>query len=242
MKTASYVFISCYCIVTVLQSTTTTRTFAYQPRNQHKYNKQQQQNQQLKYNTNINQHVSLSYITQLYQTGGWGIGPQREMLPEEFARRTDNKRIFDGYQLSDRGEFMRQVQRDKDAMVQDEINELLGVANIAGINVKDPTERLNKFSPDDLPFDTFDTDDDLDLRIQWDDDNDNNNNIPNDKQDSSSSSSTMFVSEDDVTSSSTYNSRRRKRKTIIPMIDETKVDNDDSITRFDEDTGASGVW
>jgi hypothetical protein len=90
------------------------------------------------------------------------------MVPEEFAKRVDSKKGFDGYQLRDRGDFMRQLRSDKDRMKNDELEELLGVANIAGIKVKDPSERLNKFEPDVL----IDDDNDLDLTISWDDDND----------------------------------------------------------------------
>lgn len=130
-------------------------------------------------------------VWKLYNTGGWGVGPQREMVPEEFARRSDNKRIFDGYELRDRGEFMRQVRADKESMAKDELDELLGVASIAGINVKNPKDRLNKFESD-LIIDN-DDDDELDLTISWDEDVDTNK-------------------------------------------------KDESITRFDEDTGAPGVW
>lgn len=47
-------------------------------------------------------------------------------------------------------------------MKEDELSELLGVANIAGINVKDPKERLNKFGKDIM---MEDDDDDLDLSV-----------------------------------------------------------------------------
>ena len=110
------------------------------------------------------------------------------MVPEEFAR--GERKAFEGYKLQDRGAFMRQVKQDKDQMKNDEMDELLAVAQMAGINVKDPKERLNKFD-DDL-FE--DEDDDLDLRVDWE-------------------ATDPF---------------ERKR--------------DDSITRFDDDTGASGVW
>lgn len=104
----------------------------------------------------------------LFQTGGWGIGPQRELTPEEFAKGGD-RRAFEGYKLRDRGEFMRQVARDKDSLLKGEIDELLGVAASAGIRVKDPAERLNKFVGSE-----FDDDDDdaLDVSVQWDQDAD----------------------------------------------------------------------
>lgn len=101
---------------------------------------------------------SFSSCSSLYQTGGWGIGPQRELTPEEFAK-VGERRAFEGYKLRDRGEFMRQVARDKDNLLRGELDELLGVAKSAGIQVKDPTERLNL-------FEDFD-EDELDVSVQW---------------------------------------------------------------------------
>ena len=89
-------------------------------------------------------------------TGGWGIGGSRELIPEEFAK--GDRRAFEGYNLQDRGEFMRQLNQDKEALKNDEMAELLGVAKIAGLNVKNPKDRLNKFD-DEL----MDDDDDLDV-------------------------------------------------------------------------------
>jgi hypothetical protein len=81
------------------------------------------------------------------------------MVPEEFAR--GDRRAFEGYKLRDRGEFMRQVRQDKENMQKSEVEELMNVAKIAGITVKDPSQRLNKFEAD-----LFDDDeDDLDLSI-----------------------------------------------------------------------------
>lgn len=93
-------------------------------------------------------------------TGGWGIGNSREISPEEFAK--GERRAFEGYKLSERNEFMQQVEKDARSMKEDELSELLGVANIAGINVKDPKERLNKFGKDIM---MEDDDDDLDLSV-----------------------------------------------------------------------------
>jgi hypothetical protein len=90
-------------------------------------------------------------------TGGWGIGQSRDMLPEEFAKRGDRK-AFEGYKLTDRGEFMRQVRDAKDNMRNEEIDELLGVAKMAGIQMKG--QRLNKFEPD-----LVSDDEDLDLSV-----------------------------------------------------------------------------
>lgn len=66
--------------------------------------------------------------------------------------------------MTDRGEFMRQLKDDQSQMKSDELDELLGVAKIAGINVKDPSQRLNKFEPDIVGYDNVD-DEDLDLSI-----------------------------------------------------------------------------
>ena len=55
---------------------------------------------------------------------------------------------------------MRKVKQDKEALKSDEMAELLGVAKIAGLDVKSPSDRLNKFD-DELMED----DDDLDLSV-----------------------------------------------------------------------------
>lgn len=91
-------------------------------------------------------------------TGGWGIGNSREITPEEFAK--GDRRAFEGYRLTDSGDFMRQLKSDKDRMKIDEMDELLGVAKMAGINVKNPEERLNKFDAD-----LLEDEDDLDLSV-----------------------------------------------------------------------------
>jgi hypothetical protein len=68
--------------------------------------------------------------------------------------------------LRERGEFLQQIKKERDAMKKSELDELLGVAAMAGIDVKDPSERLNKFESD-----VMDDDDDLlDVSVQWDDD------------------------------------------------------------------------
>lgn len=104
---------------------------------------------------------STASSTQLYDgngTGGWGIGGSREMVPEEFAR--GDRRYFDGYQMREQGDFRRQLQDDQQSLRASELEELLGVAQIAGIKVKDPKERLNKFETGIL-----DDDDELDLSV-----------------------------------------------------------------------------
>jgi hypothetical protein len=98
--------------------------------------------------------------TQLYQgdgTGGWGIGASRKLTPEEFAK--GERSYFEGYKTLGRGDFIRQIEESKDAQKQAELDELLGVASIAGIKVKDPKERLDQFDMED------DEDDELDLSI-----------------------------------------------------------------------------
>ena len=103
--------------------------------------------------------------TQLFQgdgTGGWGIGSSRELTPEEFATRGGSRKAFDGYQMQQRADFLRQINDDKEAIKKAQLEELLGVAKIAGINVKDPKERLNKFEEDVFPQEE---DDDLDVSV-----------------------------------------------------------------------------
>jgi hypothetical protein len=107
----------------------------------------------------------------LYNTGGWGIGPQRELTPEEFAKRGGSggssvRRPTTGYELRDRGEFMRQVSRDKASLQSDALEELLEVAAAAGIKVKDPKERLYKFSSEET---SIEDEDELDLSVPLDD-------------------------------------------------------------------------
>ena len=91
-------------------------------------------------------------------TGGWGIGGQREITPEEYAR--GDRRYFDGYKMNEQGDFMMQIEEEKEALENDALTEFLGVANFAGLNVKDPSKRLNKFDAG-LMMD----DDDLDLSV-----------------------------------------------------------------------------
>ena len=92
-------------------------------------------------------------------TGGWGIGGQREITPEEFAK--GDRRYFDGYKMNEQGDFMMQLEKEKDALETDAMSELLNVAQFAGLNVKDPSKRLNKFDAGMME----DEDDDLDLSV-----------------------------------------------------------------------------
>ena len=57
---------------------------------------------------------------------------------------------------------MRQVSAAKDNLKKDELSELLGVARLAGISVKNPNERLNKFEADVLGDEEYE---DLDLSV-----------------------------------------------------------------------------
>lgn len=86
-------------------------------------------------------------------------GSSRELKPEEFAR--SDRAYFDGYKISEQGDFRRQIASDKEALKKQEMEELLGVAAIAGIKVRDPKERLNKFEDNGFA----DDDEDLDLSI-----------------------------------------------------------------------------
>jgi hypothetical protein len=63
--------------------------------------------------------------------------------------------------MSEQGDFMNQIKKDKEDLKRSELEELLGVAKIAGVKIKDPSKRLNKFEPGVLD----DDDDDLDLSV-----------------------------------------------------------------------------
>ena len=101
--------------------------------------------------------IGTSHKTALNEaTGGWGIGQSRDISPEEYAK--GDRRAFQGYEMTDRGDFMRNVKQEQDMMKKAELDELLGVSKFAGINFKDPKERLNKFDPDVFEEDDDDTD------------------------------------------------------------------------------------
>ena len=91
-------------------------------------------------------------------TGGWGIGGQRQITPEEYAK--GDRRYFDGYKMNEQGDFMMQIENEKQALETDAMSEFMGVAKFAGLNVKDPSSRLNKFDAG-----LMDDDDDLDLSV-----------------------------------------------------------------------------
>lgn len=130
----------------------------------------------------------------MYNTGGWGVGPQRDISDLEYSR---SGKVFTGYQLQNRGDFLRNVKDAQEQLELGELDELLGVAASAGIAVPDPKVRRAQFA-----LDNDDLEDQLDL------------SIPDDTDEM----------DDTVVS--------EKAATVV----------DDSITRMDEDTGASGVW
>ena len=80
------------------------------------------------------------------------------MVPEEFKNGGGDRGYFEGYQLKNQGDFMQSVKRDKEQMKAAEMDELLSVASMAGIRVKDPSTRLSKFELEE-------DDDDLDLSV-----------------------------------------------------------------------------
>lgn len=70
------------------------------------------------------------------------------------------RRAFEGYELRDKGDFLQSIKEERAQMQRSEMEELLGVAKMAGIDIK-PS---NKFDTD-----LLDEDEDLDLSVQWDD-------------------------------------------------------------------------
>jgi hypothetical protein len=106
----------------------------------------------------VQQAAPSSLILLHEATGGWGIGQSREISPEEFAK--GDRRAFTGYEMTDRGDFLRNVKQEKDQMMKSELEELLNVSKFAGIKVKDPKERLDKFEPE-----VLEDDEDIDLSV-----------------------------------------------------------------------------
>jgi hypothetical protein len=150
---------------------TTTQAFSIIPQQQqqqkqkHIHQNQHQRRQQSSLSIPSSSSSSTpSSTTALFDgdgTGGWGIGGQREITPEEFVRGGGDRSYFDGYKMSEQGDFISQISAEKDALKRSELEELLGVARIAGLNVKNPKDRLNKFEDNILG----DEDDDLDLAV-----------------------------------------------------------------------------
>jgi hypothetical protein len=79
----------------------------------------------------------------------------------ETEKKGRRRRSFEKYESQDTGEFLRQVKKDRKDMMERERNELLSVAEFAGIDFKDP--KMDKFSVD-LFMD--DDDDDIDVSVQ----------------------------------------------------------------------------
>lgn len=100
--------------------------------------------------------------TQLFNAGGWGIGPQRDLTDDEFLR--GDRRAFSGYELQP--DFGKRVEAESKSLRDEEMKELMGVAAAAGININNEP-KLNKFSKDDY----LDDEDDLDLSVDWGDNN-----------------------------------------------------------------------
>jgi hypothetical protein len=70
------------------------------------------------------------------------------------------RRSFEKYDPQESGEFLRQVQADRRAMMQAEKKELLSVAEFAGIDFRDP-------ETDEFSVDLY-MEDDLDVSVQFD--------------------------------------------------------------------------
>ena len=104
----------------------------------------------------VSNNIAVNQNTKLYSAvGGWGIGQSRELTDGEKAK--GERRAFDGYQLRDRGDFLQSIKQERAQMKKEEMDELLGVANMAGIDVKPSS----KFEEDLLD------DEDLDVSVQW---------------------------------------------------------------------------
>mmetsp|Transcript_2674 Transcript_2674/g.7373 ORF Transcript_2674/g.7373 Transcript_2674/m.7373 type:complete len:130 (+) Transcript_2674:146-535(+) len=77
-------------------------------------------------------------------TGGWGIGPARQLTPQEFAK--GERSHFEGFEIQKNENFMQQLKDDTETYQDNDLAELLGVAKIAGLKVRSPSERrLGKF-------------------------------------------------------------------------------------------------
>jgi len=103
--------------------------------------------------------------------GGWGIpgAGGTSFRDEEFAdnrgRKEVGRRGYDAYEMENRGAFMKRVRADAANIKQKKKDDLKEIARMAGIKSKDKTP-YGRFDTDD--FD--DNDDDLDLRVDFDDD------------------------------------------------------------------------
>ena len=98
--------------------------------------------------------------------GGWGKSQSRDLTDGEKAKGS-RRRNFDGYDMQDRGEFMRDVKRHRDTLTQQQLAQALDVARFAGIDVG-----KNSFSPEFLADDDNDI---IDVSVPDDDDDGSSN-------------------------------------------------------------------
>mmetsp|Transcript_8670 Transcript_8670/g.23433 ORF Transcript_8670/g.23433 Transcript_8670/m.23433 type:complete len:128 (-) Transcript_8670:977-1360(-) len=89
-------------------------------------------------------------------TGGWGIGSSRELTPEEYGK--GERSYFEGFKPMAKGDFMDQLRDDTTSMEDNELEELLGVARVAGIKLRKKVKKQQR-----TEFDL--ADDDLDLSV-----------------------------------------------------------------------------
>jgi len=151
-------------------------------------------------------------------SGGWGVSNSREMVEAEFMK--GNRKGYEPYQLQGQKDFMEQLKRENDNLVQEEEDELLAVAKFAGFDVskrKRKPKKLGKFNNVDLDLD----DEPLDLRVVWDED---------ENKGGADSSINVFETDGLVPTPEQLDQQQAQRQDA------------DSATRLDEDTGAPGVW
>lgn len=92
--------------------------------------------------------------------GGWGKSQARELSDGEYAKGS-MRRNFDGYDMQETGEFMRDVKKHRDSIKKTQLEQALEVARFAGIDIGS-----NSFT-DDIMNDENDI---LDVSVQWDED------------------------------------------------------------------------
>jgi hypothetical protein len=109
--------------------------------------------------------TSSTTTTRLYNTGGWGIGPQRELTEAEFLKRGGDRGVFSGYELQ--SDFGRNIEAAASELRSQEMEELLGVAAMAGIDFdRDRRGLLDRFADDD---EDLRLSEDIDVSVDWDD-------------------------------------------------------------------------
>ena len=108
--------------------------------------------------------------------GGWGIGPSKDINDAEFANRGGvSGRPYRGYGLEDSSTFSRRVRSERKNIKSKKAKEMLEIAKMAGLG-----ERKKKQKEDIGQYDTFgnmddEEDDDIDVRVEWDDDKNETN-------------------------------------------------------------------